>query len=520
MNIARLLVDVARRQPEQVAITSAERSVTFAELTERSGRIAAGLQALGLQPGDRVALSMQNRLEFLETLYATLTAGLCVVPLNTKFRAAEIAYHLQDSGAACLVYDGATRPDVAAAMSSGHALQIGVAVGTSVIADGPSMHTFDELLSLAPAPMSPVEVPGASPVWLFYTSGTTGRAKGATLTHDNLRFMVVGWCADLMSLGPRDTTLHCAPLTHGAGLHAVAAASRGARQYVLPAGSFDPAVFLDAVAREGATNTFMVPTQIVRVINYEGLDVTKLATMHSIVYGGAPFHTDDLRRAVSLIGPKLVQIYAQGETPMTATYLPHDLHVAADADIWLRSAGVVRTGMEVEIRDEDDKLVEPGVVGEIVVRGPTVMTGYWDKPEATAETIRQDWLHTGDLGSMDGAGRLFVADRLKDMIISGGANVYAREVEDVILAHPGVQAVAVVGIPDREWGERVVAAVIAVPGRELTAEDLHAHCHAELASYKCPREYAMFNELPLSAYGKVLKRELRQTLAERLAPAT
>jgi long-chain acyl-CoA synthetase len=259
-----------------------------------------------------------------------------------------------------------------------------------------------------------------------------------------------------------------------------------------------------------------VPTQVNRLVQSPSLGDRDLSRLHSVLYGGAPFHVEDLKVAVERLGPVLVQVYGQGETPMTATYLRQAEHVLGDPDTEARlaSAGYSRTGMEVRLVDDDDRPVPTGELGEIVVRGPAVMSGYWERPEESAHTLRGGWLHTGDIGKFDERGYLYVLDRLKDLIITGGSNVYAREVEEVLIAHPDVAQVTVIGIPDRDWGERVVAVVVPVEGTEPDASALVDHCATHLASYKKPKQVHFVPSLPVSAYGKVLKRELREQLSD------
>ena len=352
--------------------------------------------------------------------------------------------------------------------------------------------------------------------WLFYTSGTTGRPKGAMLTHGNLDFVTASWLADLTPLTEVDVTLHAAPLSHGAGFHALAATARGARQVLPSSARFEPDTILELLARERVTNTWMVPTQIVMLTDAASDHAPELPDLRHVVYGGAPFAPADLKRALEVFGPVFVQLFGQGETPMTATILPTSDHAAALAGSCperLASAGVARPGMDVRILDDDDLEVAPGGVGEVCVQGPAVMLGYWQRPDATAEALRNGWLHTGDLGRIDEHGYLYLLDRAKDMIITGGSNVYAVEVEAALADHAAVRDVAVVGVADRTWGELVVAVVVSDDTSAQTEAALSEHCGALLAGYKRPRRYVFRDALPRNAYGKVLKRELRDELS-------
>jgi long-chain acyl-CoA synthetase len=285
---------------------------------------------------------------------------------------------------------------------------------------------------------------------------------------------------------------------------------------VLPASPhFDPAAMLELLTGARVNNTWMVPTQIVMLADHLAGSAASLPDLEAIVYGGAPFPESELRKALEVLGPILVQLYAQGETPMTATVLPAADHarIVAEGRDQLASAGFARPGMDVRVLDGDDLEAPVGEIGEVCVRGPAVMLGYWEREEATAEALRNGWLHTGDLGRMDEQGYIFLMDRAKDMIITGGSNVYAVEVEAVLAVQRGVREVAVIGLADRTWGEIVTAVIVAEPGVDLDLKVLAASCEELLASYKRPRRWVTLEALPRNAYGKVLKRELRESLA-------
>jgi acyl-CoA synthetase (AMP-forming)/AMP-acid ligase II len=518
MNHARMLTSTARHHPDHRAVQWGERSLTYGELDARVDALAAGLTKLGLEHGDRIGFITWNRPEILEVFYAAFKLGVCAVPLNARFTAEEITYHLEDSGAAALVHGPEFAEEVAKATDHldgvRHILSLdGATPGQA----GAETLDYEELVnSNLGAPDATVDVDMDEPAWLFYTSGTTGRPKGAMLTHKNLSFLAMGWAADLMPLTPNDVTLHAAPLTHGAGFHALAAVMKGCTHIIPASTSFDAGTILELIESEGVTNTWMVPTQINRLVQSGLLGDHDLSALHSILYGGAPFHVEDLKTAVRHLGPVLVQVFAQGEVAMTATYLPQNEHVldGGEAEARLASAGRPRSCVELRVVDEDGRDLPVGERGEILVRGPVVMRGYWNRPEETAEALRDGWLHTGDVGAFDDHGYLYVLDRMKDMVISGGNNVYAREVEEVLLRHPAVDAVAVIGLPDRDWGERVVAVVVAAAGSDVDEGALVDHCRANLAAYKKPREVYFVDELPVSAYGKVLKRELRASLTD------
>lgn len=495
MNIGSFLDLSATRFPDREAIVFGDRSTTYRDLQRRVAALAAGLTGLGVGPGDRVAVWMRNRPELLETLFATWRIGAVAVPVNARATAAEVAYQVGDSGATVLVH-ASTDPAVG-----------GIQQARLVDVCGQAGVAYDELLRREQGSLEDAyEVRETDPAWLFYTSGTTGQPKGAVLTHANLRFAVVSWCADLHQVQPEDVVLHCAPLSHGAGFHALVALARGARNVVHD--RFSTGAVLEAISRHRITSTWLVPTQIRMLLDDPSLDSADLTSLTHVVYGGSPMYLTDIEEAIRRIGPVFCQLYAQGESPMTMTFLRREDHVIApETDEILASAGVARTGMEVRIADEEGREVPHGEAGEILVRGPAVMSCYWQRDEASREALRVGWLHTGDLGRQDERGYVWVLDRLNEMIITGGSNVYAREVEDVLLSHPGLHEVAVVGVPHRVWGEMVVAAVVGVdPAEEAEVLDF---CRARLADYQCPKQVRIVAELPRNGYGKVLKRELR-----------
>jgi long-chain acyl-CoA synthetase len=491
VNIGRYLIDAAHRYPHRPAVTQADTTLDYRTFERLSAGIARHLAARGVVQGDRVAVLMGNTPELLAAMFATFRLGAELVPCNARATRPEVEFILEDCSASVLITD-TTRSHIGRDVAFGG--------WHWCIDDEPAEPAqADDIIPLVATDPSDV-------AWIFYTSGTTGHPKGALLTHSALNFMTVGWLADLSPMDERDVTLHAAPLSHGAGFHAVAATARGAHQVMTPRGGFDPVETLRLIDRWKVTNTWLVPTQIIRLT-----DVPHAARMTTslqyVVYGGAPMSASALSNALDAFGKIFVQLYAQGETPMTLSVLKREHHVPE----LLASAGKPRLGIEVRIVDENDRDLGVDEIGEIVVRGPTVMVGYLGRPDATAETLRDGWLHTGDLGRIDAEQNIFVLDRSKDLIISGGANVYAVEVEAVLSSIPGVVEAAVVGVPDAVWGERVEAVV--VPGEDpVDAAELDRICRSCLSDYKIPRRYHIAESLPRNAYGKILKRELRAHL--------
>jgi acyl-CoA synthetase (AMP-forming)/AMP-acid ligase II len=466
---------------------------TFAEAVARRG---AGLRSLGVAPGDRVLLYAANCPAYLEVLFSIWHAGAVAVPVNSKLHPREAA-DLVESSRASLCFGGT---DLA------EQLDAHLAEPSRVIALG---HADDVALTRA-EPMPPVERSPEDDAWIFFTSGTTGRAKGARLTHGNLLAMTAAYYADVDALGPRDSLLHLASLSHASGLFSLAFVGRGASQVLPESGRFDPAELLSLVAARERSTFFVPPTLLRRLCD----DQTEAAPgrIGRLLVGAAPVSPEDLRRGVAAFGPCIWTGYGQGETPLTITALGADAvadAVDADDEARLASVGVARFATRVQVIDDDNRTLPSGEIGEVIVAGPTVMADYLDLPEETALTLRGGWLHTGDLGRFDEQGYLTLVDRAKDVVITGGYNVYPSEVEHVLLGDPAVAEAAVVGRPDPEWGEAVVAYVVPRAGAEIDPGSLDARCLDAIARYKRPKEYRVLDELPRNAAGKILKSELR-----------
>ena len=367
------------------------------------------------------------------------------------------------------------------------------------------------------APIAPRDVLPDALAWLFYTSGTTGRSKGAMLSHRNLTAMTIAHLADFEHLTERDSIIHAAPLSHGSGLYALPYTARGAR-HVIPASSgFDAGEFIELCADHASCRAFMAPTMLQRLRQEVELTGRVPANLRSIIYGGGPMYLDEIARSLRCFGPIFRQLYGQGEAPMTITGLCQRDFIDAPDDV-LSSVGWARSGVEIRVVDADGEPVGVDEPGEIVCSGDVVMHGYWRDDAATKAALASGWLYTGDIGTIDATGRLTLCDRSKDVIISGGTNIYPREVEEVLLAHPSVCEAAVVGQHDDEWGESVVAFVVPEPGHTLSWQDLDAHCLSRIARFKRPKIYHLLDQLPKSSYGKVLKRALmHEDLAGRPA---
>jgi long-chain acyl-CoA synthetase len=503
MNLATWVERNGRRLRHRPALAVGDRvHATWGELAATGAAVAGGLrQRLSLSPGARVAIVMRNRPEYLEAQLAAWHAGLVAVPVNARLHRDEIAYILDHSGTEVVVTDEEHAEDVGPLVDTVDTLR------TVVVAPGPQ---WSRLTSADP--MGLVDRSRDDPAWLFYTSGTTGRPKGVVLTHGNLMAMTLNYLADVDHASVGDHLLHAAPMSHGSGLYTVPNVAVGATQLIPASRAFDADEIRDVIAWTPNVKLFAAPTMVMRLVDAYG-DDSEAVNLKSIIYGGGPMYVADSLRALDCFGPKLVQIYGQGEAPMTITVLPvgdhYDDHDGRRLER-LGSVGRAQTGVELAVLDTLDRPVAAGEIGEVCVRGDVVMAGYLDNPEATATALANGWLHTGDLGRLDERGYLTLVDRSKDLIISGGSNIYPREVEEVLLLHPAIKEAAVIGVPDAQWGESVLAVVVKKEGHIPDEKELDLFCLEHIARFKRPKGYVFVDELPKNATGKVLKRELRE----------
>ncbi len=504
MNFANTLHQVAARLPEAIAITHGDVAWRYGELSDRVARTATWLHSLrGVAAGARIAFAMENNPYHFQLIYGCWHAGLCPVPMNAKLHPKEFAYILQNSGAAACFASPSLFAKISAELGSDSGIHMIEA--TSDTMDRALQHSQSSCADAKPD----------DPGWLFYTSGTTGRPKGAAITLRNLLFACHAYYADIDWLDERDTMLHAAPLSHGSGLYALPHLARGSNNVIPVSGSFSPGEMFELIERHNNVSFFAAPTMLVRMLNDGSAGNVNFDHLKCISYGGAPMYLADLQKSLALFGPKLYQLYGQGEAPMTITGLSKRDHAIAlqKNDLgMLMSAGFARTGVDVRVVDDNDRDLPLGETGEIITRSDCVMGGYWNNAAANAETLRGGWLHTGDMGSLDARGLLTIRDRSKDMIISGGSNIYPREIEDVLLLNPKVAQVSVIGNPHDEWGEEVVAFIVAANGVAPSHQELDETCLQHIARFKRPRRYVFVDDLPKNNYGKVLKTELRKHL--------
>ena len=500
MNIASWLSRAGLSHPGAPAAGQGARVVqTYGQLAGRAARLAGSLRALGLQPADRVAIIAKNCVEYLETIHGVWHGGFAAVPANAKLHGRELGYILEHSGARVCIATAGLDEEVAPHAPA--SLERLIIIGSE---------EYRALFAADPAPVAPRD--GNDLAWLFYTSGTTGRPKGAMLTHRNLAQASFAYVTEVDATAPGDSILHAAPMSHGSGLYMMAHVARMGINVVPESGSFEPDEIFRLLAAWKSMSMFAAPTMVKRLLDFGGgADPVNLRTM---IWGGAPMYVEDALKALDRFGPRLAQIYGQGESPMTITTLSRQDIADRAHPRWLDrlgSAGKPYACLEVKVADGDDRALPAGETGEILCRGDVVMPGYWRNREANAQTMRGGWLHTGDVGAFDAEGYLTLKDRSKDMIISGGSNIYPREVEEVLLKHAAVREVSVIGRPHAEWGEVVVAYVVG----EARAGELDELCLSQIARFKRPKDYVFVDALPKNNYGKILKTDLRELDSKR-----
>ncbi|HVY17964.1 MAG TPA: acyl-CoA synthetase [Rhodopila sp.] len=504
-NLAHLLLQAARRFPDRPAIVWRERVWTWADFRGRVQAAAGALLAEGVQPGDRVLLHARNANTVLETMFASWMIGAVWVPTNFRLSPPEVAYLAQSSGAAVHIFDPAFPEHAAAAKAANPACRLEI----SLTGDWEAMCDHPDPIHI------PVDVDRDHPAWFFYTSGTTGRPKAGVLTHGQMEYVVCNHLCDLMpGTTEDDASLVVAPLSHGAGIHALPQIARGAPTILLSGERLDCEEAWALVEQYRVTNMFTVPTILTMLTKHDAVDRYDHSSLRYVIYAGAPMYRADQVHALTKLGKVLVQYFGLGEVTGNITVLPPHLHSLVDSETKVGSCGIPRTGMQIAILNDAGEPLPPGATGEICVRGPGVFAGYHDNPEANAKAFAHGWFHTGDLGHLDEEGFLFITGRASDMYISGGSNVYPREIEEALLLHPSIREACVVGVPHEKWGETGVGVLVLEDGASVTDADLLAHLDGRLAKYKWPTRFVFWNELPKSGYGKVTKRDVKRLLQE------
>lgn len=506
MNLATFLAQAARRDPDGVALVMGDTRWTWAEWNARTDALAHALQTrFGLQKGDRVMCQSQNCMEMMQAMFAVWRAGGVWVPANFRQTPDEVAYLTQASGAS-LMFCNAGFPD--------HAAACGVTTLVFGAAEfGPDVTAITADHMGQRPQVAPVD--RDDPCWFFFTSGTTGRPKASVLTHGQMAFVVTNHLADLMpGLTADDASLVVAPLSHGAGVHQLTQVARGVKTILLPTERFDVAQVWDLVREWRVSTMFTVPTILKLLVEHPSTAGADTSSLRYVIYAGAPMYRVDQQKALRTLGPVLVQYFGLGEVTGNITVLPAHLHQAEDGPTArIGTCGYARTGIEIQIQDDQGREVAPGETGEICCIGPAVFAGYYNNPEANAKSFRDGWFRTGDLGHMDDGGFVYITGRQSDMFISGGSNVYPREIEEKILAHPAINEVAVLGVPDPLWGE--IGWAVCVANTPVAEEDLAAFLDGKLSRYKMPKRFLFWDALPKSAYGKITKKMIREELEAR-----
>jgi acyl-CoA synthetase (AMP-forming)/AMP-acid ligase II len=492
-----------QQTPDAVATVCEDRVRTFREQADRVSRLAGALRGLDVRADDRVGILARNSDRYSEALLATAWAGAVFNPVNIRWSVPETVFGLRESGTDVLLVDPHFVDRVPDLVEGHRGLKTVVLLGSGPDAGMPT----SEVLIRDAEPVEDVRRGGDAPAGIFYTGGTTGFPKGVMLSHANLVAAALGQQATTPTALPGGCSLVALPMFHlGAFVTWTPQLLVGGSHAFVP--GFDPVAVLEAVDRHGVTTVALLPTMIQMLVDHPDLPRYDLSSLRSVVYGGSPISQPVLERAMAAVpGASFVQVYGMTEIAPPLTVLTPEDHATSRL---LRSAGRAAAHTEVRIVDREDREVPRGTVGELVARGAPLMLGYWNEPGATAAVTRGGWMHTGDGAWMDDDGYVFIVDRVKDMIITGGENVYSTEVENALNSHPAVAACAVIGVPDDTWGERVHAVVVLRPGQHATASDIETHCAGLIATYKKPRSCSFVEALPLSAAGKVIKSELRR----------
>jgi fatty-acyl-CoA synthase len=505
-NLAHMLTANARRLPHHPAIIWNDQTWSWAQLDQRVSALARGMREdYGVAKGDRILVQSRNSNQLLETMLAAFRLAAVWVPTNFRQTPSEVAWLATSSGAKLMIAGEEFAEHANACRDIHQHLTI-----------GGSANEFEALIARhMGAEITNADVARDDPCWFFYTSGTTGRPKAGVLTHGQMAFVCLNHLNDLMpGTTYRDRSLCVAPLSHGAGVHALAQIAAGVPTILLPDGPFDAQIVWQLIEKHAVTNLFTVPTIVKILVEHPAVDRHDHSSLRYMIYAGAPMYRADQQRALAKLGPVIVQYFGLGEVTGNITVLPANEHDADDSRMRVGSCGYERTGMQVQIQDTDGNEVGAGETGEICVAGPAVFAGYYDNPEANAKAFHNGWFRTGDLGHRDAEGYVYITGRQSDMYISGGSNVYPREIEELLLQMDGVSEAAVLGVPDPKWGEVGLGVCVPEKGRELDPHALREALRGKLSSYKIPARIIVLSEMPKSGYGKITKKLIRQRLEE------
>ena len=513
MNLAHFLTQSARRFPNAIGFVWGEQQWTWSELEARVDAMADALVSrFGVRKGDRILVQSSNNNQMFESMFACFRIGAVWVPTNFRQSPDEVAFLAQASGARGMICHAAF-PAHAEACQQAAQLDFVIAIGSADFGPDYDVIVEEHLGKRAESP----PIFRDDPCWFFFTSGTTGRPKAAVLTHGQMAFVITNHLCDLMpGTGPSDASIVVAPLSHGAGVHQLVQVAHGVKTILPAAEKLDVAAIWQLVERWKVSNLFTVPTILKMLIEDPSVDRFDHSSLRYVIYAGAPMYRTDQKRALAKLGPVLVQYFGLGEVTGAITVLPPHLHSAEDGpEARIGTCGYDRTGMQVEIQDEAGREVEAGTTGEICVIGPAVFAGYYNNPDANAKAFRNGWFRTGDLGHRDADGFIYITGRASDMYISGGSNIYPREIEEKILAHPDISEAAVLGVPDPVWGEVGIAVCVTREGVAASSIDLRAFLEDRIARYKLPKAVIFWEAMPKSAYGKITKKMIREELERR-----
>ena len=513
-NLAHYLTKNAARFPNRPALVWNDRTWTWSELDHRVSALALALQtSFGVSKGDSILVQAQNSNQMAEIMLAAFRLGAIWVPCNFRQAPGETAHAAEKANARLFVCDSAYRAQAEAVRA---AVQ-GIA-GIVTIGDSDYGQSYEDLIApYVGRSLADATVDYDDACWLFFTSGSTGRPKAVVLSHGQIGFVAVNYMADLLPGSSQDNaSLVIAPLSHGAGLHMIAQLNTGAPHVLMPPGGFDPGLAFQLIEKHAISNMFTVPTIVKRLVEDPAVDRFNHDSLQHVIYAGAPMYREDQKRALEKLGSVLVQYYGLGEVTGNITVLRPQDHVLGDRhDPRPGTCGTERMGIEISIQDDAGNLLAPNESGEVCVAGPAVCAGYLDDDEANTKAFRNGWFRTGDLGHLDEARFLYLTGRASDMYISGGSNVYPREVEEILLTHPAVTEVAILGIPDPNWGEVGLAVCVLQTGQAVDQSALTEFLSDKIARYKTPARYLFIDEMPKSAYGKITKKLVREHLLEK-----
>ncbi len=511
MNLGYLLTQNARRHGGRAGFVWGGKSWTWREIDAAVSALAAALAARGIVKGDRILVHSKNCEEMFFSMFAAFRLGAVWVPTNFRLMPDEVAYLATASAAKAFLCHGDFPEHAKAVSGPAFTWRIGEegAFGERSVREAIAAH--------AGATIENAAVEHDDPCWFFFTSGTTGRSKAAVLTHGQMAFVITNHLADLTpGTTERDASLVVAPLSHGAGVHQLMQTARGAKTVLLPTEKFDIAEAFRLIETHRVSNLFTVPTILKMMVEHPAVDKFDHSSLRHVIYAGAPMYREDQKTALKKLGKVIVQYFGLGEVTGNITVLPAALHEEEDGPAARTgTCGFERTGMQVQIQDDAGRELKAFETGEICVIGPAVFAGYYDNPEANAKAFRDGWFRTGDLGHMDEEGFVYITGRASDMYISGGSNIYPREVEEKILTHPAIGEVAVLGVPDPVWGEVGVAVCVAREGAGVTEAEMAAFLAPKVPRYKMPRRFFFWDALPKSGYGKIPKRLVRDELETR-----